>query len=133
MANHSGSVSFQTLFESALLQYETKSGVTLSNHPLALQLHSCNSVEDFNKILQDKAKDVSESERIIKPMKTIVSILTPLSAAASLPDAVGLVRWKALISTSHILTFSTGVSTCEGHTGLSRCPTRCMYHSLVYM
>jgi len=91
MANQSGSVSFQSLLESALLRYEKKTGVTLSKHPLALQLQSCNSVEDFNKLLQDKAKDVRESERIIKSMKTIVSILTPLSSVASLPDTVGMV------------------------------------------
>jgi len=92
MANQSRSVSFQRLLESALLRYEKMTGVTLSKHPLALQLQSCNSVENFNKLLGDKAKDVRERERIIKSMKTIVSILTPLSSVASLPDAVGLVR-----------------------------------------
>lgn len=92
MANQSGSVSFQTLLESALLQYEENTGVTLSKHPLALQLQSCNSVEDFNKLLQDEAKDLRENERITKSMKTIVSVLTPLNSVASLPDAVGMVR-----------------------------------------
>jgi hypothetical protein len=93
MADQSTSVvSFQTLLESALLRYEIETGITLSKHPLALQLQSCNSVEDFNNILQEKAKDVRESERIVKSMKTIVSILTPLSSAASLSNAVGLVR-----------------------------------------
>jgi hypothetical protein len=93
MANQSTSVvSFQTLLDSALLRYEKKTGITLSKHPLALRLQSCNSVEDFNNILQEKAKDVKESERIVKSMKTIVSILTPLSSAASLSNAVGLVR-----------------------------------------
>ena len=76
-------------------------GVNLSKHPLALQLQSCNSVDDFNKLLQDKAKDVRERERITKSMKTIVSILTPLSSVATLPDAVGLVRWKAIIAASY--------------------------------
>jgi hypothetical protein len=94
MANQSTTsvVSFQTLLESALLRYEKKTGIALSRHPLALQLQSCNSVEDFNNILQEKAKDVRESEGIVKSMKTIVSILTPLSSAASLSNAVGLVR-----------------------------------------
>jgi len=91
MANQSGSVSFQGLLESALRRYEKKTGITLSKHPLASQLQNCNSVEDFNELLQDKAKDVTESERITKPMRTIVSILTPLSSA-SLPDAVVQVR-----------------------------------------
>ena len=86
-----GSVYFQRLLESALLRYEKRTCVTLSQHPLALQLQDCNSVEDFNKILQDHAKDVRESERITKSMKTIVSIMTPLSSVVSLPDAVGLV------------------------------------------
>ena len=101
MANQSGSVSFQTLLESALLQYEENTGVTLSKHPLALQLQSCNSVEDFNKLLQDEAKDLRENERITKSMKTIVSVLTPLNSVASLPDAVGMVRYKALMAASY--------------------------------
>ena len=92
MANQSGSASFQTLLESALLRYEKKTGVTLSKHPLALQLQSCNSIEGFNNLLQDNAKDVRESGRITKPMKTIVSILIPLTPVASFPKAVGLVR-----------------------------------------
>ena len=91
MDNQSGSVSFQKLLESALLRYEKKTGITLSKHPLALQLQSCNSVEDFNRLVQDKAKNVKGSGRITKSMKTIVSILAPLSFVASLPDAVGLV------------------------------------------
>ena len=92
MANQSGPISFQRLLESALLRYEKMTGVTLSKHPLALQLETCNSVEDFNKFLGDEAKDVRESERITKSMKTIVSILTPLASVASLTEAVGLVR-----------------------------------------
>jgi len=91
MANQSGSVSFQSLLESALLRYKKKTGVTLSKHPLALQLQSCDSVKDFNKLLQDTAKDIRGSERIAKSMNTIVSILTPLSSLASLPDSVGMV------------------------------------------
>ena len=92
MTNQSGSVSFQSLLESALMRYEIKTGVTLSRHSLALQLQRCNSVEDFNKLLQDNAKDIRESERITKSMKTIESILTPLSPVTSLTDAVGLDR-----------------------------------------
>ena len=101
MANQSGSASFQTLLESALLRYEKKTGVTLSKHPLALQLQSCNSTEEFNNLLQDNAKDVRESGRITKPMETIVSILIPLTSVASFPKAVGLVRQKALMIASY--------------------------------
>lgn len=130
MSNQSASVSFESLLESALLRYEKKTGVTLSKHPLATQLQSCNSVEDFNNLLQEKAKDVRESERITKSMKTIVSILTPLSSAVSIPHAAGLVCYKALMAASYPDLF-TGLSTCESHTGLSRCLTPRMCHSLV--
>ena len=98
MANQSGSASFQRVLDSALLRYEKKTGVSLSKHPLALQLQSCNSVEDFDNLLQDKAKNVKESERITKTMRTIVSILNPLSFLASIPDAVGLVCYKAFMA-----------------------------------
>jgi hypothetical protein len=84
MANPSGSVYFQRVLESALIRYEKKTGVTLSEHPLAMQLQSCNSIDDFNNLLQEKAKDIKERERITKSMKTIVSILTPLSSVAHL-------------------------------------------------
>ena len=92
MADQPGTVSFQTLFESALLRYEKKTGVALSKHPLAAQLRDCNSVEGFNNLLQDKAKDVRESKRITKSIKTIVSILTPLSSVVYPAGTVDLVR-----------------------------------------
>ena len=133
MENKSVSVSFQTLLESALVQYEKTTGITLSKHPLALELQSRNSVEDFNRLLQDKAKDVRESEKITKSMKTIVSILTPLSSAvASLPDAVGLVRSTVLLTPSYSDLFFTDGTTCRSYTGLSRYPTRDMCRPLVY-
>ena len=101
MANQSGSVSFQTPPESALLRYEKTTDITLFEHPLALQVQSCNSVDDFNSLLHDNAKDVRESERITKPMKTIVSILISLTPVASLPNTVGIVRSKALMIASY--------------------------------
>jgi hypothetical protein len=93
MANQSGSVPFQRPLESALLQYEKMMGIMLSKHPLALQLQGCNLVKDFNELLQDKVTYLRENERIIKSMKTIVSVLTSLSSVLSLPDAVGLVHY----------------------------------------
>ena len=92
MADQPRTVSFQTLFESALLRYEKKTGVTLSKHPLAAQLRDCNSVESFNKLLQDIAREVRESKRITKSIKNIVSILTPISSVVYPAGAVGLVR-----------------------------------------
>jgi hypothetical protein len=96
MTDHSASTRFRDLFDDALRAYENETGVTLANHPLAVKLQACDSVEAITALLQDQAKDFKKSEKITKSIETIVSILTPLSFAASLPDAVGLVCRKVL-------------------------------------
>jgi hypothetical protein len=123
MADQSGSHRFQTPFESALRAYEEKSGVTLAHHPLAQQLQSCHSAQDVMTLLQGQVQAFDELRRdkIIKSVEATVSILIPLSAAASLPDAFGLVRPETLIPLFH---FSDRflVDTCQGNSGLSRNP-----------
>jgi len=93
MPDPSGSPHFQALFESALQAYHTKTGITLAEHPFAVQLQNCNTVESITTLIQGQAQAFSnyrESDRIMKSIKTIVSILTPLSVAATLTDPVGL-------------------------------------------
>jgi hypothetical protein len=123
MADWSGSARFQTLFESALDAYEKKTGVTLAEHPLAVQLQSCHSVEDITTLLHRQAQafsDFRENDRIMKSIRTTVSILTPLSGAAS----VARVRQKMLVACFTTLTvFSDVILTCESNTGCSRYPT----------
>ena len=100
MPGPSGSPHFQALFESALQAYQTKTGITLAEHALAVQLQSCNTVESITTLVQGQAQAFSryrEGDRIMKSIKTILSILTPLSAAAPLADAVGLVRQIAMV------------------------------------
>jgi hypothetical protein len=100
MAGPSGSPHFQARFESALLAYQTKTGITLAEHPLAVQLQSCNTVESITTLVQGQAQAFSnsrESDRIMKSITTTLSILTPLSAAAPLADAVDLVRQIAMV------------------------------------
>jgi hypothetical protein len=94
MADHSGSAHLQTLFESALQAYEKKTGVTLTQHPLAQQLQDCQSTQEVITLLQGQlqAFDESRRDKVSKTIKTTLSILTPLSAAVSLADAFGLVR-----------------------------------------
>jgi hypothetical protein len=91
MAEQSESTRFQALFDSALQAYERKTGVTLAQHPLAVQIQSCQSVEDMTSLLEGEARTLGDSrqgDRIMQPIKTIVSILTRLSDAASLADAL---------------------------------------------
>jgi hypothetical protein len=98
MADRSGSTRFQALLESALQAYESKTGVILSQHPLAVQIQRCHSVDDITSLLQGRARafnDLRERDRMMKAIKTTVLILTPLSATSSLTDYVGLVCQNA--------------------------------------
>ena len=97
MGDQSGSTRFRAPFESALEAYEKKTGITLAEHPLALQLQSCHSVEDITTLVQDQASAFGEfrgKDRIMKSIKSTASILATLSATASFGDAIGLVRHK---------------------------------------
>lgn len=82
----------QVLFETALRNYQQKTGITLAEHPLAKQLENCYSVDSIITFLQTQAQgfvDFRESNRIPTSIKTTVLALNGLSAVA---DAVGLVR-----------------------------------------
>jgi len=125
MAHQSRSARFQTLFESALQAYEKKTGVTLAQHPLAQQLQSCHSTQEVITLLQGQVQAFDEFRRdkIIKSIKATVLILTPLSAAASLADAFGLVVRPEALMALFYLSDHLFVDTCEGNSGLSRYPT----------
>ena len=99
MGDHfeSTSVHVHALFESAFQAYEEKTGITLAEHPLATQLESCHSVESMTALVQDQVSAFNEfrgKDRVTKSVESTLSILTKLSATASLGDAVGLVRRK---------------------------------------
>ena len=97
MADQTRSARFQALFESALQAYEKKTGITLAQHPLAGKLQRCHTAEDVTSLLQGQAqafKDVQTGDKIMRSIKTTVSILNSLSEAAALADAVGPVRQK---------------------------------------
>ena len=94
MADQSGSTHFRTRFESALQAYHKTTSVVLAEHPLAVGLQNCYSVESVTTLLKHETQafsDLSGSDRIMDLMKSIVSILFALSAAAPFGDAIGLV------------------------------------------
>ena len=131
MADHSIQTRVCVLFHSALQTYEKRVGVTLVEHPLAVQLQSCHSVRSITTVLQDQVQAFSGlrgSDRAIKSIKSIVSILTKLSATTSLAHDIGLVRQKALMAFSPALTVFTAIPTCENDIHWSRHPTYCLYH-----
>jgi hypothetical protein len=118
MTDYSGPAHLQA---SALQAYEKTTGTTLAQHPLAKQLESCHSIEDTTSLLQRQVEAVNDSQandRIMKAIKTTVSILSSLSDAASLADTVGLVREKALKPSFRPLTdFTDIIPACESNNG----------------
>ena len=94
MAHQTESARFHALFEPALQAYEKQAGVSLTQHPLAIKLQSCDSVDAITGIFQDQAqafRDLQGSDRIMKSLKTTVLMISKLSSAASLADAISLV------------------------------------------
>jgi hypothetical protein len=122
------------LFDSALQTYEKNVGVTLVEHPLAPRIQSCHSVESITTVLQDQVQafsDLRGSDRVIKSIKSTVSILTKLSATTSLALDIGLVRQKAPMTCSPALTGFTAITPCDHNIHWSRHLNFCLYHFLV--
>jgi len=86
--------------ESALHAYEETAGVILAEHPLAVELQSCHSVESSATLLKYEAQSfgdpLGESDRITRAIERIVSILFTLSSI-NLGDADSLVRQQVMI------------------------------------
>ena len=56
----SGFSHFQSLFETALQDYEKQTGMKLAEHPLAKQLELCDSVESVTTVLQQHVQSFSK-------------------------------------------------------------------------
>jgi hypothetical protein len=100
MSDHAGSSRFRVLFEAAVQQYEKQTQIPLARHPLAEQLQNCDSVDSVIAVLHEQVRAFGEfqgSDRIMKSLKGVVSVLSTLSAAAVLSDSIGLVRRKVPI------------------------------------
>jgi len=98
MGDQSESTSFHALFDSAFQAYEEKTGITLADHPLAIQLQSCHSVESMTALVLDQISAFNEfrgKDRLMKLVTSILSILTMLSAAIPPHATFGLVCRKS--------------------------------------
>jgi len=108
-------------------------------HPLAVRLRTCHSVGDITTLLQARAHwqasgDLQRRDRIFESIRTIVSILTPISSVVDECDGAGLVSQITLMDAPTSLTILTDcTSTLEGNTRYSWHPTGRMCHSRVHM
>ena len=97
MSDQSGPSYFQDLFEIAFRDYEKQTGKTLANHPLAAKLQSCDSVESVTALLCEQTEtsiEVRGKDKVLKPLKNVVSALHKLSSASAVnfSQHLGLVR-----------------------------------------
>jgi hypothetical protein len=60
MSAHSESSVFQALFRAAWKEYEDRTGTSLNEHPLAIQLQTCHSFESLLALLQEQARTFHE-------------------------------------------------------------------------
>jgi hypothetical protein len=108
MASHSESTAShcRALFDTALQAYEKKTGITLIQHQLTLQLQNCHSVESITSFLQDQLPSSSYSggnDRIMASIRSTVSILSNLSTSSALAWADDMVcEIKALWHVPHL-------------------------------
>ena len=54
---------FRALFQAACMEYESRTGTNLIDHPLAIQLQTCNSFESLLSLLQGQARAFHEFRR----------------------------------------------------------------------
>ena len=103
MAEPSISTLFQERFEFALQAYRKVTGVSLTEHPLAVQ-----SVESITTVLKHEAQASSDflgADQIIKSIENTVPVLHTLSSTVSIGEAMGLLRQNKRMGCRTFLTF----------------------------
>ncbi|KAH9978330.1 hypothetical protein BJV74DRAFT_141737 [Russula compacta] len=84
----------ESLFQSALDDYQIQTGVDLRRHPLALQLDRCDTVQSLTETLQRQAQAFHEfrgaNNKIITLLKHVAQALHKLSSPVVHAEAIGL-------------------------------------------
>ncbi|SRR6266702_1294436 len=92
---HTTTFNIQELFESALKEYEGRTGTKLLEHELATRLSSCNSADSIVGILQAQAQKFQkfrgDDGKVMKWIKRTVHVLHTLSSSGALGQGTGLV------------------------------------------
>ena len=95
MSDQSGSSHLRVLFEAALEDYKQQTGIELAKHPLAGRLQDCNTVESVTAVLREQAQDFKEfreKDKVLNPLKKVLTVLHKLASAANFAQDVGWVR-----------------------------------------
>ena len=95
MACQSESLHLRVLFEAALEDYRQQTGIELAKHPLAERLQDGGTVESVIAILHEQGQDIKEfqeNDKVLKPLKRVLTVLNILPSAVNFAQDVGLVR-----------------------------------------
>ena len=94
---------FRGQFESALQDYERRTGTDLVEHPLARRLQSCDTVGSVVDVLLEQAQGIDDFNgdnyehgdgRLMKSLNGIVYVLHKLSISTVLGEVTDLVRQR---------------------------------------
>ncbi|KAH9017295.1 hypothetical protein EDB84DRAFT_694478 [Lactarius hengduanensis] len=87
--------SFQSMFGTALANYEKQTGKDLSKHPFADKLRSCDSADSVLHLFQEQAQAFDEfrngDRELMKRLGQTVYLLYVLASSATLNEGIGLV------------------------------------------
>jgi hypothetical protein len=114
-----------TLSAASLQEYEKQTGIALPEHPLAEQLRYPDSPESVTAILREQlptCSEFGESDRIMKSLSSVVSVLYTLSVSVDL----SWVCSKMLIGLFHSDAYSIAILRGETNICWVCCPTHCM-------
>lgn len=85
----------QSLFETALKEYEKQAGTNLLGNRLIIKLQGCDSADAINAVLQEQAqafhKFRGDDGKLTRWLKRTVNVLYTLSTSSALGAVVGLV------------------------------------------
>jgi hypothetical protein len=98
MSQLSSSSSFKTLFGAALQDYETRTGISLVNHPFSKQLEECDSLNSITAILREQSKGFREfrgdNGKLMKSVECSVDVLYILNRYfPAIPACKSHIRW----------------------------------------
>jgi hypothetical protein len=131
MSQLSSSTTLRALFDAALQDYNDKTGNVLSDHPIAKQLETCESVDSIISILQEQARSFREFRendgRLMKALNSSVDVLCAPSISSALNEAVGRVVRRITFITALFLMASTAIPACKGNIHWLRHLTQCMF------
>ena len=97
----------KVLFQAALQDYETQTGIPLARHPLAERLQESHSVQSITAVLHEQIQSFNQfrgKEKVMNLLNNAVSVLYKLSACAKLGEVIGVVHLKPLMGSSIRLT-----------------------------